>query len=39
MNSTEMFNSINKGVPNYIPIEITIKTLRNFGLVYFLELS
>ena len=27
MNSTEMFNSINKGVPNYIPIEINIKTL------------
>lgn len=27
MNSTEMFNAINKGVPSYIPIEITIKTL------------
>ena len=27
MNSTEMFNSINKGVPNYIPIEINVKTL------------
>ena len=27
MNSTEMFNAINKGVPNYIPIDINIKTL------------
>ena len=27
MNSTEMFQAINKGVPSYIPIEITIKTL------------
>ena len=27
MNITEMFNAINKGVPNYIPIEISIKTL------------
>lgn len=27
MNSTEMFLAINKGVPNYIPIEISIKTL------------
>lgn len=27
MNITEMFNAINKGVPNYIPIEINIKTL------------
>lgn len=27
MNSTEMFLAINKGVPSYIPIEITIKTL------------
>lgn len=27
MNGTEMFNAINKGVPSYIPIEITIKTL------------
>ena len=27
MNSTEMFNAINKGVPSYIPIEISIKTL------------
>ncbi len=27
MNSTEMFQAINKGVPNYIPIEISIKTL------------
>lgn len=27
MNSTEMFQAINKGVPSYIPIEISIKTL------------
>lgn len=27
MNGQEMFNAINKGVPNYIPIEINIKTL------------
>ena len=27
MNSTEMFNAINKGVPSYIPIEICIQTL------------
>ena len=27
MNSTEMFQAINKGVPSYIPIEISVKTL------------
>lgn len=27
MNNTEMFNAINKGVPSYIPIEISIQTL------------
>lgn len=27
MDSMEMYNAVNKGVPNYIPIQITIKTL------------
>ena len=35
MNSTEMFNSINKGVPNYIPIEINVKTLIKPIAIYY----
>ena len=30
MDNTEMFKAINKGVPNYIPIEISIDTLIHY---------